>query len=69
MAEENEGADKTEKPTSKKLTDARKDGNVVEKRRFEARVPVSAIEPGPAGIAINQAANQVAAEVADWVGR
>lgn len=47
----------------------RKDGNVVEKRRFEARVPVSAIEPGPAGIAINQAANQVAAEVADWVGR
>jgi cholesterol transport system auxiliary component len=47
----------------------RKDGNVVEKRRFEARVPVSAIEPGPAGVAINQAANQVAAEVADWVGR
>jgi len=47
----------------------RKDSNVVEKRRFEARVPVSAIEPGPAGVAINQAANQVAAEVADWVGR
>jgi cholesterol transport system auxiliary component len=47
----------------------RKGGDVVEKRRFEARVPVSAIEPGPAGVAINQAANQVAAEVADWVGR
>lgn len=47
----------------------RKDGNVVEKRRFEARVPISAIEPGAAGIGINRAANQVAAEVADWVGR
>jgi cholesterol transport system auxiliary component len=43
--------------------------NVVEKRRFEARVPVAAITPGPVGIAINQAANQVAAEVADWVGK
>jgi cholesterol transport system auxiliary component len=47
----------------------RKEGNVIEKRRFEARVPISAIEAGPAGIGINQAANQVAAEVADWVGR
>lgn len=47
----------------------RKEGNVIEKRRFEARVPVTAIEAGPAGVGINQAANQVAAEVADWVGR
>jgi cholesterol transport system auxiliary component len=47
----------------------RKDGNVIEKRRFEARVPIAAIEPGAAGVGINQAANQVAAEVADWVGR
>jgi cholesterol transport system auxiliary component len=47
----------------------RKEGNVIEKRRFEARVPVAAIEAGPAGIGINQAANQVAAAVADWVGR
>ncbi len=39
----------------------------VEKRRFEARVPVVAIDGPNAGTALNQAANQVAAEVADWV--
>ena len=44
------------------------DGTRVEERRFEARVPVSAIEAGPAGAALNQAANQVAAEVASWIG-
>ena len=42
---------------------------VFEKRRFEARVPVSPIEAGPVGAALNQAANQVAADVADWVGK
>lgn len=42
---------------------------VVEKRRFEARVPVTEIKAMPVGAALNQAANQVAAEVADWVGR
>jgi len=41
----------------------------VEKRRFEARVPVAAIDAASAGPAISQAANQVATEVADWVGR
>jgi cholesterol transport system auxiliary component len=41
----------------------------VEKRRFEARVPVGAIDPANAGPALNQAANQVAGEVADWVRR
>lgn len=41
----------------------------VEKRRFEARVPVSAIDAASAGLALNQAANQVADEVADWIGR
>ena len=46
----------------------RDSGKVVEKRRFEARVPVSEIEPGAVGVGINQAANQVAGEVADWVG-
>lgn len=44
-------------------------GKVVEKRRFEARVPIAAVEPGAVGIGLNQAANQVAGEVADWVGR
>lgn len=41
----------------------------VEKQRFEARVPVSEISAGPVGVAVNQAANQVAAQVADWVGK
>ena len=39
----------------------------VEKRRFEARVPVTAIDPANAGTALGQAANQVGVEVAAWV--
>ena len=42
---------------------------VVERRRFEARVPVAVIEAAPVGAALNQAANQVAAQVAEWVGK
>ena len=42
--------------------------NVYERRRFEARVPVSAIEPRPVGLALNEAANRVAEDVAAWVG-
>lgn len=38
-------------------------------RRFEARVPVAAEEAGPVGAALNQAANQVAVQVADWIGQ
>lgn len=41
----------------------------VEKRRFEARVPVGKIDSTSVGPALNQAANQVAQQVADWVGR
>ena len=44
-------------------------GEVVEKRRFEARVPIAAIEANAASQGINQAANQVAGQVADWVGK
>ncbi len=40
----------------------------VEQRRFQAMVPVSTIDAQGA-TAINQAANQVAGQVADWVGR
>ncbi len=40
-----------------------------EKRRFEARVPVAVIDAASAGTALNRAANQVAGQVADWVGR
>jgi len=44
-------------------------GSPLEKRRFEARVPVGVVAAGEVGVALNQAANQVAGEVADWVGR
>jgi cholesterol transport system auxiliary component len=40
----------------------------VESRRFEARVPLPAIDAANAGPALNQAANRVAGEVAAWVG-
>jgi len=40
----------------------------VETRRFEARVPVPALDAASAPAALNRAANQVAAEVAAWVG-
>lgn len=41
----------------------------VEKRRFEARVPVAEISAAGVPAALNQAANRVAGEVAAWVGR
>src|ERR1700712_1603744 len=44
------------------------DANRVEKKRFEARVPIPPIDYTTVGPALNQAANQVAGEVADWVG-
>lgn len=47
----------------------RNEGHVIEKRRFEARVPIARIESKAAGDGLNQAANQVAVEVADWVGK
>lgn len=40
-----------------------------EKRRFEARVPIAEVTPAAAAVGLNTAANQVAGEVADWVGR
>lgn len=47
----------------------RTSGGGIEKQRFEARVPVAAIDAASAGVGLNAAANQVAAQVADWVGR
>jgi cholesterol transport system auxiliary component len=44
------------------------DASKVEKKRFEARVPITPIDYRTVGPALNQAANQVAGEVADWVG-
>ena len=43
-------------------------GARVEERRFEARVAVSPIESAPVGAALNTAANQVADQVAVWIG-
>jgi cholesterol transport system auxiliary component len=43
-------------------------GQSVEKKRFEARRPVWAVEAAPAGRALNEAANDVAAQISDWVG-
>lgn len=38
-------------------------------RRFEARLPVAAADRNNVAPALNSAANQVAAQVADWIGR
>jgi cholesterol transport system auxiliary component len=41
-------------------------GNSTEKRRFEARRPVAAVEAAPVGAALNEAANEVALQIAEW---
>lgn len=43
--------------------------STIDKRRFEARVPVAAIDAPSSAVALNDAANQVAVQVADWIGR
>lgn len=47
----------------------RASGGGIAKQRFEARVPVTAVDAANAGTGLNAAANQVAVQVADWVGR
>jgi len=49
-------------------TIAREGADSIQARRFAARVPVSSQEPQSVALALNQAANQVAGEVADWIG-
>ena len=41
----------------------------IQSRRFSARVPVTSDQPAAVAAALNQAANQVAGDVADWIGR
>ncbi len=48
---------------------AHSDSDQVQSRRFSARAPVSSEQPDAVANALNQAANQVAGEVADWVGK
>ena len=43
-------------------------GGGITSRRFEARVPVTTADAASVAPALNQAANQVAAEIATWVG-
>ncbi len=43
-------------------------GTAVTTRRFEAVVPGVPAEAGPVGVALNQAANDVAGQVAAWIG-
>jgi len=43
-------------------------GGGVTTRRFEARVPVAAADAANVAPALNQAANQIAGEVAAWIG-
>jgi cholesterol transport system auxiliary component len=43
-------------------------GGAIETRRFEARVPGVSAKPESVGPALNEAANAVAKDVADWVG-
>lgn len=44
------------------------EGTAVTTRRFEAVVPGVPAEAGPVGVALNQAANDVAGQVAAWIG-
>jgi cholesterol transport system auxiliary component len=46
----------------------RGDAGKIEKKKFEARVALTQIDANSVGPALNQAANQVAGEVADWIG-
>ncbi|MDH4742593.1 ABC-type transport auxiliary lipoprotein family protein [Sphingomonas sp. CBMAI 2297] len=45
------------------------DATKFQKRRFEARAPLAEVTPDLVAKALNQAANQVAVQVADWVGK
>ena len=44
-----------------------RDNKTVEKKRFEIRKPVVTVEAATAGDALNDAANELAAEISDWV--
>jgi len=44
------------------------EGSAIETRRFEARIPGIAADRESVGPALNRAANDVAVQIADWVG-
>lgn len=43
-------------------------GEAIRKQRFEARIPIGAVEADPVGRGLNEAANRIAGEVVQWVG-
>lgn len=47
----------------------RADSKAFEKRRFQARESVGSVAPENVGAALNRAANRIAGQVADWVGK
>lgn len=61
-------ADRMEVVVNYDATLARGGATAVQTRRFEARVPVAAADAPNVAAGLNRAANQVAGEVADWVG-
>ncbi|OYY70414.1 ABC-type transport auxiliary lipoprotein family protein [Sphingomonas sp. 28-63-12] len=48
---------------------SRSDAKVFEKRIFEAREPIGTVTPQSTSEGLNRAANRIASEVADWVGK
>ena len=58
-------------PTAVVTYDAiiQRDDKAIETKRFESRVPIASVTVAPARNGLNQAANDVATQVADWVGR
>jgi cholesterol transport system auxiliary component len=47
---------------------ARSGSDQIRTRRFEATVPTASEQPDSVAAALNRASNQVAADVADWIG-
>ena len=62
-------ADRSEAVVTYDAALLRNGGARVETRRSEARVPVATIDRASVSVALNQAANQVAVDIAQWVGR
>ena len=62
-------ADRSEVVVSYDAALLRASGTRVETRRAEARVPIAVVDRVSVAAALNQAANQVAVDIASWIGR
>lgn len=61
-------ADRSEAVVTYDAALLRREGTRIETRRSEARVPVATIDRASVSAALNQAANQVAGDIATWIG-